>query len=140
MADAEQIEMHFVLGEVFEGAKRSFGCNSKIAKGAGLSNGPTDMERAIPLQRHLRRALTRLCSTEAEVGKLESFTARVQGDDTLTPRRTRLLEEKRHGLPRPELEPGASLHPLLYTNELWRTQPRIACNVRHAISLFAACF
>src|SRR5215475_618942 len=135
MADAEQIEVHFVLGEVLEGAKRGFGSDSKIAEGAGLSNGPTDMERAIPLQRHFRRALTRLRSTEAEVRKLESFPARVQGDDTLAPRRTGLFKEKRHGLPRPELEPGASLHPLLYTNELWRTQPRIACNVRHAISL-----
>src|SRR5215813_11528258 len=125
MADAEQIEMHFVLGEVLEGAKRGFGSDSKIAEGAGLSNGPTDMERAIPLQRHLARALSGLRSTEGEVGKLESFPARAQGDDTLTPRRTGLFKEKRHGLPRPEHEPGASSHPFIYTNELWRTQPPI---------------
>src|SRR5262245_31902028 len=140
MADAEQIEMHFVLGEVFEGAKRSFGSDSKIAEGAGLSNGPTDMERTIPLQRHLRRPLTRLRPAEAELRKLESFPAGVQGEDALATRRAGWLKERRHGLRRRELEPGASLHPLLYTNELWRTQPRIACNVRHAISLFAACF
>src|SRR5262247_389093 len=98
MADAEQVEMHLVLGEVFERAKRGFGGDSKITEGAGLSNGPTEMERAVPLQCHLSRALTGLRSIEAEVGKLESFPARVQGDDALTPGRTGLFEEKGHGV------------------------------------------
>ncbi|HEY9229038.1 MAG TPA: serine hydrolase, partial [Gemmatimonadaceae bacterium] len=105
--------MHLAIGEVFEGAEGRFGGDTKIAQGAGLADRAANVVLAIPLQRDLGRTLARLGPVEAKVSKLEALATWIDGNDPRTSGWTGLFKEKRHGLPRPKLEPGASSRPLV---------------------------